>query len=147
MGAGVNFHLVSPRLLPPTPNMHYLPPTTHRPSPMTRHPSFSHGRMDTLYFRSLTVNTTSGRDYTPLTLAKDLFDLGAVTFGDFTLGRTAVHSPVYVNPRRILSEPVLLRKIAEILDNEIRTAQGRRRARLHPFSLVAGVPFGGLHLA
>jgi orotate phosphoribosyltransferase len=93
------------------------------------------------------VNTTSGRDYTPLTLAKDLFDLGAVTFGDFTLGRTAVHSPVYVNPRRILSEPVLLRKVASYLDAEIKAGQGRRRPRLSPFSLVAGVPFGGLHIA
>jgi orotate phosphoribosyltransferase/uridine monophosphate synthetase len=76
-----------------------------------------------------------------------LFDLGAITFGDFTLGRTAVHSPVYINPRRILSEPVLLAHVAQLFDQEIKTAQGRRRPRLSPFSLVAGVPFGGLHLA
>lgn len=93
------------------------------------------------------MHTTSGRDNAPLALAKDLFDLGAVTFGDFTLGRTAVHSPVYVNPRRILSEPALLRRVASYLDAEIKAGQGRRRPRLSPFSLVAGVPFGGLHLA
>lgn len=93
------------------------------------------------------MRTASGRDDLTLALARDLFDLGAITFGDFTLGRTAVHSPVYVNPRRILSEPALLSRVAELLDAEIRTGQGRRRPRLSPFSLVAGVPFGGLHLA
>jgi orotate phosphoribosyltransferase len=86
------------------------------------------------------------RDATIYMLARRLFDLGAISFGDFTLGRTAVHSPVYVNPRRILSEPVLLQQVAQILDDEIKAAQGRRRPRLSPFSLVAGVPFGGLHL-
>ena len=87
------------------------------------------------------------RDATIHQLARSLFDLGAISFGDFTLGRTAVHSPVYVNPRRVLSEPVLLQKIAQLLDEEIKAAQGRRRPRMSPFSLVAGVPFGGLHLA
>ena len=86
------------------------------------------------------------RDATIYMLARRLFDLGAISFGDFTLGRTAVHSPVYVNPRRILSEPVLLQQVAQLLDDEIKAAQGRRRPRLSPFSLVAGVPFGGLHL-
>ncbi len=93
------------------------------------------------------MQTPSDRDAAILSLARKLFDLGAITFGDFTLGRTAVHSPVYVNPRRVLSEPVLLKQIAELLDQEIRAAQGRRRPRLSPFSLIAGVPFGGLHLA
>src|SRR5689334_23769402 len=90
---------------------------------------------------------TADRDATIYMLARALFDLGAITFGDFTLGRTAVHSPVYVNPRRLLSEPVLLQQVAQLLDEEIKTAQGRRRPRLSPFGLVAGVPFGGLHLA
>lgn len=87
------------------------------------------------------------QDDTTLSLAKALFDLGAITFGDFTLGRTTVHSPVYVDPRRILSEPSLLHRVALVIDGEIKAAQGRRRPRLSPFSLVAGVPFGGLHLA
>jgi orotate phosphoribosyltransferase len=93
------------------------------------------------------VFSSPDRDATIHKLARRLFDLGAISFGDFTLGRTAVHSPVYVNPRRILSEPVLLQQVAQLLDDEIKTAQGRRRPRLSPFSLVAGVPFGGLHLA
>src|SRR5438309_911358 len=66
------------------------------------------------------------RDATIYMLARRLFDLGAISFGDFTLGRTAVHSPVYVNPRRILSEPVLLQQVAQLLDDEIKAAQGRR---------------------
>lgn len=93
------------------------------------------------------MHTPGDRDATTHSLARALFDLGAITFGDFTLGRTAVHSPVYINPRRILSEPVLLAKVAQLFDQEIKAAQGRRRPRLSPFSLVAGVPFGGLHLA
>ncbi|MBX6770705.1 MAG: phosphoribosyltransferase [Chloroflexi bacterium] len=91
--------------------------------------------------------TTSGRDDSTLWLARVLFDLGAISFGDFSLGRTAVHSPVYVNPRRLLSEPALLQRVAALLDAEIKAGQARRRPRLSPFSLVAGVPFGGLHLA
>ena len=90
------------------------------------------------------MRTTSGRDDTTLVLARELFDLCAISFGDFTLGRTAVHSPVYVNPRRILSEPALLTRIAGIFDAEIKAGQGRRRPRLSPFSLIAGVPFGGI---
>jgi orotate phosphoribosyltransferase/uridine monophosphate synthetase len=93
------------------------------------------------------VQTPPDRDAVVHVLARKLFDLGAISFGDFTLGRTAVHSPVYVNPRRLLSEPELLRQVAEIIEREIKAAQGRRRPRLSPFSLVAGVPFGGLHLA
>jgi len=93
------------------------------------------------------VHTPEERDARIHAFAKALFDLGGVTFGDFTLGRTTVHSPVYVNPRRILTEPELLKQVAVILDQEIKTAQGRRRPRISPFSLVAGVPFGGLHLA
>jgi orotate phosphoribosyltransferase/uridine monophosphate synthetase len=95
----------------------------------------------------MSAMTSPERDATIHRLARALFDLGAITFGDFTLGRTAVHSPVYVNPRRLLSEPVLLQQVAQLLDEEIKTAQGRRRPRLSPFGLVAGVPFGGLHLA
>jgi orotate phosphoribosyltransferase/uridine monophosphate synthetase len=93
------------------------------------------------------VRQSPDRDAAIHFLARKLFDLGGVSFGDFTLGRTVQHSPVYINPRRLLSEPELLREVANILDQEIKAAQGRRRPKLSPFSLVAGVPFGGLHLA
>ena len=40
-----------------------------------------------------------------LWLAEELWKLDAIGFGDFTLGRTAVHSPIYVNLRRLISNP------------------------------------------
>lgn len=82
-----------------------------------------------------------------LWIARALWDLQGVQFGSFTLGRTAVNSPVYVNPRVLLAQPVLLRKVAEIIAGEVRAGQSRRRPRYRPFSMVAGVPFGGLVLA
>src|SRR3990172_2051320 len=45
------------------------------------------------------------RDAGNLWLAKALWDLGAVQFGDFTLGRTTLHSPVHVNLRLLISDP------------------------------------------
>ena len=40
----------------------------------------------------------------PLWLCDALWKLGAVQFGDFTLGRTVRHSPVYLNPKLLRSE-------------------------------------------
>ncbi len=93
------------------------------------------------------VDTVLGTDETSLWLARALFDVGGIKFGDFTLGRTAVNSPVYVNPRLLIGEPAVLRRVAKLIENEIKAGQARRRPRVSPFSLVAGVPFGGLHLA
>lgn len=86
-------------------------------------------------------------DDTNLWLARELFDLGAITFGDFTLGRTTVHSPIYVNPRFLISAPQTLARVGALLNAEIGSAQRRRRPRISPFDVVAGVPYGGLHLA
>jgi orotate phosphoribosyltransferase len=82
-----------------------------------------------------------------LWIARALYELGGVQFGSFTLGRTAVDSPIYVNPRVVLGQPVLLRRVAEIIASEVQAGQARRRPRFERFSLVAGVPFGGLQLA
>lgn len=88
-----------------------------------------------------------GCDESSLWLARALFDVGGITFGDFTLGRTTFHSPIYVNPRLLISKPEVLRRVATLIENEVKTGQARRRPRFSPFSVVAGVPFGGLHLA
>jgi orotate phosphoribosyltransferase len=88
-----------------------------------------------------------GFDESRLWLARALFDVGGITFGDFTLGRTTVNSPVYVNPRLLISKPDAMRRVAQLVEDEIKAGQARRRPRFSPFSLVAGVPFGGLHLA
>ncbi|HUX87133.1 MAG TPA: phosphoribosyltransferase family protein [Chloroflexota bacterium] len=82
-----------------------------------------------------------------LNLAQALFDLGGVEFGDFSLGPTAGRSPIYINPRVLISNPSVLRSIARLIDREIQADQVRRRPRLETFGAVAGVPMGGLHLA
>ncbi len=90
--------------------------------------------------------TTSDRD-SNLWLAETLWDLSAVQSGDFTLGRTTLHSPVYVNVRLLISRPNDLQRAASVMLEEVRTLQAMRNPHVAPFDLVAGVPFGGLHLA
>ncbi|HEU4760350.1 MAG TPA: phosphoribosyltransferase [Dehalococcoidia bacterium] len=87
------------------------------------------------------------RDTGNLWLAKALWDLGAVQFGDYTLGRTTLHSPVYVNLRLLISDPRALGRAARVMNDEVRTLQRMRHAHVQPFQRVAGIPFGGLHLA
>ena len=82
-----------------------------------------------------------------LWLAEELWKLNAIEFGDYTLGRTAVHSPIYVNLRRLISNPKALARCARIIKEELETLMSMRNPHLHPFTLVAGVPFGGLHVA
>jgi orotate phosphoribosyltransferase len=82
-----------------------------------------------------------------LWLAETLWKLGAIQFGDFTVGRTAVNSPVYVNLRLLISNPTALRRAAHVILDEVLALQSMREPRVTPFDLVAGVPFGGLHLA
>ena len=82
-----------------------------------------------------------------LWLAETLWKLGAVQFGSFTLGRTTVDSPVYVNLRLLISHPTALWRAAHIILDEIQALQQMLNPQVHPFDLVAGVPFGGLHVA
>lgn len=82
-----------------------------------------------------------------LWLAKALWDLGAVQFGDFTLGRTTQHSPVYVNLRLLISDPRALQRAARVMHDEVKTLQTMRHPHIQPFQRVCGIPFGGLHLA
>lgn len=81
-----------------------------------------------------------------LWLAKELWDLGAVQFGEFNIGRTR-ESPVYLNPRLLVSNPQALGRVARVIKEETETMLSMRNPAVSPFSLVAGVPFGGLHLA
>lgn len=79
-----------------------------------------------------TVNTTQTRAHDRL--IKQLFEVGAVQFGEFTLasGKT---SPIYVDVRRLMASPELLREAAQ--------AYARLLAPLE-YDLVAGVPYGAL---
>jgi orotate phosphoribosyltransferase/uridine monophosphate synthetase len=82
-----------------------------------------------------------------LWLAEELWKLDAIDFGDFTMGRTAVHSPMYVNLRRLISSPKALARCAKIIREELEALMSMRNPHVQPFTLVAGVPFGGLHVA
>ncbi|RIK36820.1 MAG: phosphoribosyltransferase [Chloroflexi bacterium] len=82
-----------------------------------------------------------------LDLAHSLFELGGVQFGSFSLGPTAGTSPVYINPRVLISEPAMLRRVARLIHNQIQADRSRRRPHLASFAAVAGVPMGGLHIA
>lgn len=82
-----------------------------------------------------------------LWLAETLWKLGAVQFGSFTLGRTTVDSPVYVNLRLLIGHPTALWRAAHIIWEEIQALQSMLHPQVQPFDLVAGVPFGGLHLS
>ena len=81
-----------------------------------------------------------------LWLAQTLWKLGAVQFGSFTLGRTTVNSPVYVNLRLLIGHPTALWRAAHIIWDEVQTLQSMLHPQVQPFDLVAGVPFGGLHI-
>jgi orotate phosphoribosyltransferase/uridine monophosphate synthetase len=82
-----------------------------------------------------------------LWLADALWRLGAVQFGDFTLGRTTVHSPIYVNLRLLIAHPTALARAARLLMEEVQTLQAMRNPQVDPFDVVCGVPFGGLMIA
>jgi len=82
-----------------------------------------------------------------LWLAKALWDLGAVQFGDYTIGRTTQHSPIYVNLRLLISNPRALARAARVMNEEVQTMQAMLHAHVQPFQRVCGIPFGGLHLA
>jgi len=84
---------------------------------------------------------------TNLDLAQALFDLGGVKFGDFDLAGSAGESPIYINPRVLISEPAMLRRIARLINTQIRADRSRRRPHIASFAAVAGVPMGGLHIA
>jgi orotate phosphoribosyltransferase/uridine monophosphate synthetase len=80
-------------------------------------------------------------------LAQALYDVGAVQFGDFTIGRTTINSPIYVNLRLLVSNPRALARAARVMHEEIETLQSMRHPQVQPFQRVCGIPFGGLHLA
>jgi orotate phosphoribosyltransferase/uridine monophosphate synthetase len=82
-----------------------------------------------------------------LWLADTLWRLGAVQFGDFTLGRTTVHSPIYVNLRLLIAHPTALQRIARTILQEVQTLQSMRKPLVDPFDVVCGVPYGGLIVA
>ncbi len=86
-------------------------------------------------------------DIDNLWLARTLHHLGAVHFGDFSLGRSTVHSPIYIDLKVMLGDPSVLRNAARLIQQETRFSQALHKPKVGWFDVVAGVPFGGLHLA
>jgi orotate phosphoribosyltransferase len=86
-------------------------------------------------------------DVDNLWLARTLHHLGAVHLGDFSLGRSTVHSPIYIDLKVMLGDPTVLRNAARLIQQETRFGQALRKPKVGWFDVVAGVPFGGLHLA
>lgn len=82
-----------------------------------------------------------------LDLARQIYELGGIQFGSYTLGRSTVNSPVYVDPKRLVAVPPALRTAAALVRDAANLAETRRHQQAEPFELVAGVPMGGLHLA
>lgn len=70
-------------------------------------------------------------------LADELLDAGCIKFGDFTL-KSGLHSPIYIDLRRIISSPSLLQKIGDAylpLLKELR------------FERLAGLPYAAIPIA
>ncbi len=74
-----------------------------------------------------------------LTLVDDLFELGAVQFGDFLLA-SGRRSSVYIDLRRIIGDPGTMRKMASLYASQI---AGMPRKP----DLIAAVPYGALPIA
>ncbi len=90
---------------------------------------------------------TTADNTSRLWLADTLWQLDAIQFGEFTLGRTAVRSPVYINVRKLIGHPTALWRAAHVIHEEIVALQTMRNRQMEYFDLVAGVPLGGLHIA
>lgn len=82
-----------------------------------------------------------------LWLAETLWKLGAVQFGDFSLGRTVRNSPVYVNAKLLISRPDALKKTVRLIQDDLELGMAMRNRVVEPFDAIAGVPIGGLHIA
>jgi orotate phosphoribosyltransferase/uridine monophosphate synthetase len=82
-----------------------------------------------------------------LWLAETLWKLGCVQFGDFSLGRTVRNSPVYLNPKLLISRPDALQRVVGLIAEELEMAMAMRNRQIEPYEVIAGVPIGGLHLA
>jgi orotate phosphoribosyltransferase len=91
--------------------------------------------------------TSKDQSLDNLWLARAMYELGAVTFGDYTLGGSTVNSPVFINPKVLISNPAALRVAAKLMLQEVTLAQSLLRPKVQQYDYVAGVPVGGLLLA
>lgn len=76
-------------------------------------------------------------DTTKTALANGLLEAGCIKFGEFTL-KSGLISPIYIDLRRIITYPALLRQIGEAYLPLIRTLQ---------FDRLAGLPYAAIPIA
>lgn len=70
-------------------------------------------------------------------IAAQLFEIGAIQFGKFTL-KSGIESPFYIDLRRIVAYPQLLSEISELFYEKM---------RVFPYSQICGVPYTALPIA
>lgn len=70
-------------------------------------------------------------------LALQLFEIGAVCFGSYTL-KSGIQSPIYLDLRLSISYPRILATIAQVMAEKIQTLS---------FDLICGVPYTALPFA
>lgn len=70
-------------------------------------------------------------------LALDLYDIGALKFGEFTL-KSGITSPMYVDLRLFISYPSVMKKIAKIYAEQLKPLQ---------YDRLAGVAYAALPIA
>ncbi len=71
------------------------------------------------------------------TLARDLLESGCVRFGEFTL-KSGQKSPIYLDLRRLVSFPTILKRVAHAYAELLRGL---------PFDRIAGIPYAALPIA
>lgn len=74
---------------------------------------------------------------TAQSLAQALYEIGAVQFGEFKL-KSGKTSSIYINLRKIISYPKLMRDIANLMWEKVKDSN---------FELVCGVPYTALPIA